>query len=167
MEEEGRAMEEQGSEDVGQGSAGDASAAGEAAAASAAVARTDVAPGWYPDPNSPGTDRYWNGTEWTDQTQAGSVSTTKKSAEERKAIMAQQIQMVIAQGGRIESQSEYQAVIVTGKPLNNTLHAILTFFTCLIWGIVWLILYLTGGEKRQIVAVDEYGNATVQQLGKR
>ena len=23
-------------------------------------------PGWYPDPNDPATDRYWDGTHWTD-----------------------------------------------------------------------------------------------------
>jgi Protein of unknown function (DUF2510) len=26
------------------------------------------APGWYPDPSIPGTQRYWDGTRWTDQT---------------------------------------------------------------------------------------------------
>lgn len=26
------------------------------------------APGWYPDPNAPGTHRYYDGTAWTEQT---------------------------------------------------------------------------------------------------
>ena len=26
------------------------------------------APGWYPDPSAPGTQRYWDGTAWTDST---------------------------------------------------------------------------------------------------
>ena len=25
-----------------------------------------VASGWYPDPSWPGTERYWNGNEWTE-----------------------------------------------------------------------------------------------------
>lgn len=123
--------------------------------------------GWYPDANAPGTERYWNGQEWTDESRSGSTSTVRKSDTERKAVLAQQIQMAIAQGGRVESQSEFQAVIVTGQPVNNTLHAIVTILTCLIWGIVWIILSVTGGERRQLIVVDEFGNATVQRLGKR
>ena len=26
-----------------------------------------VASGWYPDPARPGTERYWDGSEWTDE----------------------------------------------------------------------------------------------------
>jgi hypothetical protein len=41
------------------------------------------APGWYPDPSDPGQQRWWDGTQWTDQTMptvgssqpAGQVST--------------------------------------------------------------------------------------------
>ncbi len=33
---------------------------------------TAVPPGWYPDPQgSPGSQRYWNGTAWTEYVQAG------------------------------------------------------------------------------------------------
>jgi hypothetical protein len=33
------------------------------------VAPGSPPPGWYPDPQIPGTNRYWDGTRWTDQTQ--------------------------------------------------------------------------------------------------
>ncbi len=28
----------------------------------------DIAPNWYPDPTLPGTERYWDGAKWSDQT---------------------------------------------------------------------------------------------------
>ena len=57
-------------------------------------------------------------------------------------------------------------MLVEGKPINHTLHAILTIFTCLIWGIVWAIIAATGGEKRHQLIVDEFGNVHWQNLGK-
>ena len=92
-------------------------------------------------------------------------STSAKTDQERKAILAQQIQFAAAQGYRIESQSDFQAVLVRGKPVNHVLHAILTIFTCLLWGIVWAIVAGQGGEKREMLVVDEYGNVQRQFLG--
>lgn len=97
---------------------------------------------------------------------ASTVDTTRRSADERKALLAQQLQQASARGLRIESQTEFQAVLVEGKPVNHVLHAILTVFTCLLWGIVWAIIAGTGGEKRHMVVVDEFGNVQWQNLGK-
>jgi hypothetical protein len=126
-------------------------------------------PGWYPDPNAGGANlmRYWDGAAWTDRVSEGSeVNTTRRTADERKAMLAQQLQTAAARGRRIESQSEFQAILVEGKPVNNVLHALLTIFTCLLWGIVWIVLSITGGEKREMVVVDEFGNVIWQKLGK-
>lgn len=134
------------------------------------AAMQSPAEGWYPDPNAGGANvmRYWSGSAWTDkvkerQTEA---STTIRPAVERKAILSQQLQGAVARGLRIESQSEFQAVLVKGKPINHTLHAILTIFTCLLWGIVWAVIAATGGEKREMIVVDEFGNVQHQNLGK-
>lgn len=100
-------------------------------------AQDTPSPGWYPDPNAGGANlmRYWDGDAWTDRVQGGSeVSTTRRTADERKVILSQQLQTAAARGLRIESQSDFQAVLVEGKPVNHTLHAILTIFTCLLWG---------------------------------
>ena len=51
-----------------------------------------------------------------------------------------------------------------GKPVNHVLHLILTLVTCLVWGLVWLVLALTGGEKRSIASVDEFGNVIFQRI---
>ncbi len=68
----------------------------------------------------------------------------------------------VAGGARIESQTQDQAVVVYGKPVNHVLHLILTLVTCGLWAIVWVIMALAGGEKRQVIRVDPYGNVMFQ-----
>lgn len=94
------------------------------------------------------------------------ISTAKLGREERRALLAQQLQQAATRGLRVESQTDFQAVLVEGQPINHTLHAILTIFTCLIWGIVWAVIAATGGEKRHQLIVDDFGNVHWQNLGK-
>jgi hypothetical protein len=79
-------------------------------------------------------------------------------AEARRATLAQAIANQVRQGSRVEAQSEFQAVLVDGKPINHVLHLILTLVTCGIWAIVWIALVGMGGEKRYSLQVDNYGN---------
>lgn len=88
----------------------------------------------------------------------------RKSSDERKEALARAVHTQVAQGARVESQSDYTAILVRGHRLNNTLHLILTLVTFGLWGIVWICLALFGGEKRMSVGVDEWGNTNVQQL---
>jgi hypothetical protein len=88
----------------------------------------------------------------------------RKSADARKESLARIVTAQVADGARVESQSDYQAVLVRGHRPNNTLHLILTVVTFGLWGLVWLALALIGGEKRSVASVDEWGNATVQRL---
>lgn len=127
-----------------------------------------AAAGWYQDPNSPGQQRYWDGSAWSSKVMpAGApVSTIRRTADERRAMLAQQVQQAVGRGLRVESQSDFQVVLVEGRPVNHTLHAILTIFTCLLWGIVWAVIAGTGGEKREMIVVDEFGNVQHQRLGK-
>jgi hypothetical protein len=87
----------------------------------------------------------------------------QKTLEERKAILAQQIQQAVVKGGRVESQSDTMAVIIYGKPVNHLLHFFIGLFTVGLWWIVWLVLALTGGEKREMITIDEFGNVLVQK----
>lgn len=88
----------------------------------------------------------------------------KKSPDERKQILARQIGNLVAQGRRVESQGDYQAVLVHGHRPNHVLHLILTLVTLGIWVIGWIVIAIVGGEKREMVQVDEWGNPSVQRL---
>lgn len=85
-----------------------------------------------------------------------------KSAEQRKELLARAVANQVRQGWRIESQSDYQAVLVKGERINHVLHLILTILTAGLWGIVWIILAVMGGEKRMVIDVDAYGNTNLQ-----
>lgn len=88
----------------------------------------------------------------------------RKSQDQRKEILARLVTGQVADGARVESQSDYQAVLVRGHRLNNTLHLILTVVTFGLWGLVWLAVALIGGEKRSVASVDEWGNSSIQRL---
>ena len=90
--------------------------------------------------------------------------TLHRSTTDRKATLDRTLQRYGAQGWRIETRSDYQATIAKGEKINNTLHLILTFLTAGLWGIVWIILLITGGIKRRMITIDEYGNVVDSKL---
>lgn len=78
--------------------------------------------------------------------------------DERRRMMDAAATDFVSHGWRLESRSEFQAVFVRGHRPNHILHLLLTILTAGLWGVfVWLPLSVFGGEKRQIVSVDEYG----------
>jgi hypothetical protein len=91
-------------------------------------------------------------------------STEKKTSEERKQILARSMATQLGRGNfRVETQSDFNAVLVEGKPVNHVLHLILSLVT-LVWFIVWAVVASNGGEKRYMLQVDESGNVTTQKL---
>lgn len=86
-----------------------------------------------------------------------------KTMEERKALLGQAIAQGVMGGGRVESQSDTMAVIVKGRRVNHLLHFFICFPTLGFWLIIWLFLIITGGEKRQMITVDDYGNVLSQK----
>ena len=88
----------------------------------------------------------------------------KKTTDERKELLARQVASLITQGRRVETQSDFQAVLLQGHRVNHLLHALITLFTVGLWAIVWIALAILGGEKRELVQVDEWGNPTVARL---
>ena len=67
----------------------------------------------------------------------GETDIQRKPAEERKAILVRQIATLVAQKRRVESQSDFQAVLARRS---------------------------LGREKREIVTVDEWGTPSIQNL---
>jgi hypothetical protein len=90
--------------------------------------------------------------------------TPRKSADERKEILGRAIHTQVAQGARVESQGDYQAILVKGHRPNHMLHLVLTIVTLGVWGFVWLGVIAFGGEKRMSASVDDWGNTNIQNL---
>jgi hypothetical protein len=68
--------------------------------------------------------------EHVEQLPAG---TEKKTPEERKALLAQAVANWVHGDWRVESQTDFQAVMVKGHRTNHVLHLILTLVTLGIW----------------------------------
>lgn len=74
-----------------------------------------VQPGWYPDPQTPGVLRWWDGQQWTGQTAPLPAAAPYP-------------------------QQPVPAYMVTRehKRTSHTFHLLMTIFTCGLWGIVWI-----------------------------
>jgi Na+-transporting NADH:ubiquinone oxidoreductase subunit NqrC len=94
-----------------------------------------------------------------------SSETLTVSAEKRKQQLASAIASSVRDGWSVESQSEFQAVMVKkAQKTNHVLHLILTLLTLGLWALVWIALALIHkGEQHQVITVDEYGNTNIQR----
>lgn len=85
------------------------------------------------------------------------------SPEERRAVLAQAVQRHVLSGGRVQSQTDQNAVILWGSKPNHVLHLILTLVTMGLWVFIWIIVALAVKETRTLVAVDDFGNVLEQR----
>lgn len=79
------------------------------------------------------------------------------------AVRQQRLQEALAAdlartAGRIESQTPYSAVLISGQRVNHILHLLISVLLCGLWLPVWLILGLSSGERRTVITVDACGN---------
>lgn len=95
---------------------------------------------------------------------ADALSQVKKTDAERKLLLSGALDDQLAAGARIESQSDYQAVVVRGRRPRHLVHAIATAATLGLWTPVWILITVAGGEKRTTIDVDRFGNVFVRQI---
>ena len=69
----------------------------------------------------------------------------------RQQALQDAISRHTVRGAIVISQGTYEAVVsYPGQKVNHVLHAIITIFTCLIWGIVWAVMVGTARKERRI-----------------
>lgn len=86
-------------------------------------------------------------------------TTTTKTSDERKYTLSTAVNAEVARGWRVESHSDFSAVLVKGRRPNHLLHFVIGVVTISFWWwLVWLPLVIFGGEKRRTLSVDPYGN---------
>jgi hypothetical protein len=91
------------------------------------------------------------------------------SVDERQAVLAQELARLVAHADfRIEAQTETMAVMARGHRVNHLLHFYIGVFTLGVWWFTgWPAIAIFGGEKRSILAVDDYGNVLNQKVRSR
>lgn len=108
-------------------------------------------PGWYPDPTGQtGAQWYWDGTTW--------VSRTEPITDgERLDRLAIAVDEHMIHGWRVETQTLYQATLVSGSRCNHIAWMLAGVFTCGLAWIGWLIAAMTQKETHMTLRIDPYG----------
>ena len=80
------------------------------------------------------------------------------SDEERMSALSSRVSDLTFQGWIIVERNDHEFYAVLSYPgqnINHTVHAILTVFTCLVWGIVWLLVHAGRRKERRLrIRVD-------------
>jgi len=79
-------------------------------------------------------------------------ATRRKAPDERRETLERAVRRQVSLGARVDSQSDYQAILLTGHRPNHVLHLVTLGF----WG----------REHRTSVSVDESGNTNIQKLSR-
>lgn len=82
-------------------------------------------------------------------------------AQNANMQLAASVAWHVAAGWRVESQTTFQAVLVSGAKVNHLLHFVVGLFTCGFWWLFWILIAALGGESRMVLTVDDSG--TVHQ----
>jgi hypothetical protein len=96
----------------------------------------------------------------------GEMKMRTASSDVRKSRLATAVQQEVVRGGRVESSADYSAIIRFEKPVNNTLHLLLTIFTLGVWATVWIVLAIISSMNKKSVSlvVDDYGQLLRQEI---
>lgn len=90
------------------------------------------------------------------------------SREERQERLARIVSSRSLEGWNVIDRNENQIYAILsrpGKPINHPLHAILTVFTCLVWGIVWAVMAGTQKKEQRVrLSIDTHGNLVEETI---
>lgn len=91
------------------------------------------------------------------------LSTTERSDTERKSLLEQQIISYVSRGWRLDTQTDFAAVLSSGKRLNHILHLLLSIVTFGIWIIFWIVMGITNKIATVTISVDKFGNTSINR----
>ena len=81
----------------------------------------------------------------------------REASDKRKKALAAAIQDKVRHGWRVESRSDFNATLVRGRRVNHLLHFLIGLFTFGVWWLLWILITVTGGERRQALTFNENG----------
>lgn len=84
------------------------------------------------------------------------------SVEQRHTILEQAVGAYASGGWQPTFIGDTTATVVAGRPVNHTLHLLLTLVTCGLWAFVWILVSVSGGQKQTTISVDEWGTPVYQ-----
>lgn len=93
---------------------------------------------------------------------AGLATGAAISSDERRTILSRMLETQAMPTMRVESRSDYQAVLVFGSKPNHILHFLIGIFTLGLWWIVWLLIALSSGETHRMITVNENGQVSTR-----
>ena len=92
------------------------------------------------------------------------INTPQLTDSARIALLDAEMAEWIREGWRVESRSSFQAVMVSGRRVNHLLHLVISLVTAGLWIFIWIVLVLTGGENRELLLVDAYGQISSEEV---
>jgi hypothetical protein len=88
------------------------------------------------------------------------ISTTLVSDDVRQRCLQEYLSHeIVRTQARIETVTPYSAVVVSGRRVNHILHLLVSVLLCGLWLPMWLMIAVSGGEKRSVLMVDQFGKA--------
>jgi hypothetical protein len=81
----------------------------------------------------------------------------RPSSEERRALLRSAVRAETRNGWRLESRSDYQAVLVRRRTGSARVNVVLAVVTLGLWLLVWGCWCSSGEERRLVITVDEWG----------
>lgn len=107
--------------------------------------------GWYPDPRGVSREQwYWDGITWVSRM-------PELSTDDCGMILSEAVAKAVHRGWRVESQTMYQATLVSGSPCNHVAWLLAGLFTCGIAWIGWLLSAALQHETRTTLRVTSDG----------